>query len=173
MTNQVWIPLVEVPLARPVKICHKIYKILITSTIDFDTKSKINYTKRVVTKENQKMSGRGGYRRGAGRKAVWQDQETQTIRVPVALKDQLLDIGKGLDGGQEFYDGKTCAELREVLQTWEAKCQENEESPEWQPVRQLLDDIQAVLAKRPVKARRRRRFRHGCNAATCDQDVNL
>lgn len=119
------------------------------------------------------MSGRGGYRRGAGRKAVWQDQETQTIRVPVALKDQLLDIGKGLDGGQEFYDGKTCAELREVLQTWEAKCQEHEESAEWQPVRQLLDDIQAVLAKRPVKARRRRRFRNGCNAVTCDQDVNL
>ncbi len=119
------------------------------------------------------MPGRGGYRRGAGRKAVWQDQETQTIRVPVALKDQLLDIGKEIDRGEEFYDGKTCAELRELLQTWEAKCQENEESADAPQVRQLLDDIQAVLAKRPVKARRRRRFRHGCNAAGSENDVTL
>ncbi|NBD14576.1 MAG: hypothetical protein GVY04_00065 [Cyanobacteria bacterium] len=112
------------------------------------------------------MPGRGGYRQGAGRKAVWQDRETQTIRVPVALKDQLLDIGRGLDRGQEFYDGKTCAELREVLQSWEAKCQENEESPEWQPVRQLLDDIQGVLSKRPVRACQRKRARQGCNSTT-------
>ncbi|MFP4135033.1 MAG: hypothetical protein ACLFQP_10040 [Halothece sp.] len=118
------------------------------------------------------MSGRGGYRRGAGRKAVWQDQETQTIRVPVALKDQLLDMGKELDRGQEFYDSKTCAELRELLQTWEAKCQENE-SPQWQPVRELLDEIQAVLAKRQVKARRRRRFRHGCNATNSKKNVKF
>ena len=110
------------------------------------------------------MPGRGGYRRGAGRKAVWQDRETQTIRVPVALKDQLLDIGKGLDRGQEFYDGKTCTELREVIQTWEAKCQEND-SPEWQRVRQLLDDIQTVLSKKPVRACHRKRSRHGCDSS--------
>lgn len=110
------------------------------------------------------MPGRGGYRRGAGRKGVWQDRETQTIRVPVALKDQLLDIGRGLDRGQEFYDGKTCAQLREVIQTWETKCQENEDSPEWQLVRQLLDDIENVLSKRPVKGCQRRKLRHGCDS---------
>jgi hypothetical protein len=111
------------------------------------------------------MPGRGGFRRGSGRKAMWQDRETQTIRVPVAIKEQLLDIGRGLDRGQEFYDGETCAELQGVIQTWEAKCQGND-SPEWQPVRQLLAEIQSVLLRRPVRARRRGRFGHGhCHAS--------
>jgi hypothetical protein len=106
------------------------------------------------------MPGRGGTRRGAGRKALWQDRETQTIRVPVALKEQLLEIGRGLDRGQQFYNGGTCAELQEVIQTWEAKCQANE-SPEWQPVRQLLDEIKSVLLRRTVRTCRRERFGHG------------
>lgn len=106
------------------------------------------------------MPGRGGCRRGAGRKAIWQDQETLTIRVPAALKEQLLDIGKGLDQGQEFYDGRTCSELQSVIQAWEAQCQ-NHDSPDWHLVRQLIDEIQAVLSKRPIRARRCRRLGPG------------
>lgn len=118
------------------------------------------------------MPGRGGYRQGAGRRAVWQDPETQTIRVPVAIKDQLLDIGRGLDQGQEFYDGQTCAELQGVIQTWESRCQENY-SPEWQLVHQLLGEIQAVLSRRPVRARWRRRVRHGHDSTSCESEYPL
>jgi hypothetical protein len=118
------------------------------------------------------MPGRGGLRRGAGRKAVWQDQETQTIRVPVALKEQLLDIGRGLDQGHEFYDGQTCAELQELIQTWESKSQEND-SPEWQLVRQLLGEIQSVLSRRPVRTHRRRRLRHGHGSASWESEKAL
>jgi hypothetical protein len=52
-----------------------------------------------MTLENKEMPGRGELRRKAGRKAVWQDRETQRIRVPVAIKEQLLDIGTELDWG--------------------------------------------------------------------------
>jgi hypothetical protein len=107
------------------------------------------------------MSGRGGFRRGAGRKAVWQDPETQTVRVPVAIKEQLLNIGRELDQGQELYDGQTCTELQGVIQAWESRCGEATDAPEWQLVRQLLGEIQAVLSRRPVRARRCRRLRHG------------
>lgn len=111
------------------------------------------------------MPGRGGCRRGAGRKATWQDRETQTIRVPVALKEQLLDIGKELDQGEKFYDGQTCADLQALLQSWEAKCQGND-SPEWHLVHQLLSQIQAVLSRRPPRRHRCRRIGHG---STMDQ----
>lgn len=118
------------------------------------------------------MAGRGGFRQGAGRKAVWQDPETQTIRVPVAIKDQLLDIGRGLDQGQEFYDGQTCTELQGVIQTWESNCQDND-SPEWQLVRQLLGEIQEVLSRRPVRARRCRRLRHGHGSISYESENAL
>lgn len=45
-------------------------------------------------------SGRGGQREGAGRKSVWRNGETQTIRVPKILVVQLLEIAKKLDEGE-------------------------------------------------------------------------
>ena len=45
-------------------------------------------------------SGRGGERKGAGRKAAWKHGETQTIRVPKVLADQILEIAKKLDSGE-------------------------------------------------------------------------
>lgn len=107
------------------------------------------------------MHGRGGRRQGAGRKATWQTGETQTIRVPVALKDELLDIGKHLDRGDEIYDGRTCTELRQLVRRWEMKCEGNE-GEEWQLVRQLLDEIKDVLDSRPGgKGRHRNGFGRG------------
>lgn len=44
--------------------------------------------------------GHGGAREGAGRKASWQHGETQTIRVPVALADQVLTYARQLDAGE-------------------------------------------------------------------------
>lgn len=49
---------------------------------------------------------RGGHRENAGRKAGWNNPETQTIRVPKALAGQLLEIARKLDEGQ-FIDFDT------------------------------------------------------------------
>ncbi|AFY60863.1 hypothetical protein [Synechococcus sp. PCC 6312] len=40
---------------------------------------------------------RGGKRKGAGRKSAWQNQKTCTIRVPVIIAQQLLEIAHELD----------------------------------------------------------------------------
>lgn len=42
-------------------------------------------------------SGRGGAREGAGAHSKWRHGKTQTIRVPVAISDQVLEIAKKLD----------------------------------------------------------------------------
>ena len=44
--------------------------------------------------------GRGGYRAKAGRKSSWQHPETQTIRVPKVLVNQLLQLARRLDNGE-------------------------------------------------------------------------
>ncbi len=56
--------------------------------------------------------GRGGYRRHAGRKAGWRHGATQTIRVPIALTDELLEIGRNLDRGEHI-----CQRTYSVLNT--------------------------------------------------------
>ena len=92
------------------------------------------------------FKGRGGWRQNAGRKAGWRHGETQTIRVPVALKEQLLEIGRQLDNG-EFVSNPTDEELDELLYRWQAQCDaQPADAPEWQKVRQLLGEIEEVLA---------------------------
>lgn len=94
--------------------------------------------------------GRGGWRQNAGRKAAWRHGETQTIRVPVALKEQLLEIGKKLDSG-EFVGNPTDEELEQVLYKWQVECDaQPEDAPEWQKVRQLLGEIDRVLATESI-----------------------
>lgn len=95
--------------------------------------------------------GRGGYRRQAGRKAGWRHGTTQTIRVPIALTEEILEIGKQLDRG-EYIRHRRYFELKTILSEWEAKCNAQPiESQEWQKVRQLLDEIQQVLSKQEAK----------------------
>ncbi len=92
------------------------------------------------------FKGRGGWRQNAGRKAGWRHGETQTIRVPVALKEQLLEIGRQLDNG-EFVGNPTNEELDELLYRWQAKCDaQPADAPEWEKVRQLLGEIEGILA---------------------------
>lgn len=91
--------------------------------------------------------GRGGYRRQAGRKAGWRHGTTQTIRVPIALTEEILEIGKQLDRG-EYICQRRYSELNAILSEWEVKCNaEPIESGEWQKVRQLIGEIQQVLSK--------------------------
>lgn len=112
------------------------------------------------------MTGRGGRRRGSGRKGAWQSGETQTIRVPVALKEPLLEIGRHLDEGQEIYHGRICTELENIVSHWQAKCQTNE-GVEWQLVEELLAEIEEVLSQREFRPGRRARFNHRNGHNSC------
>ncbi|MEG4626161.1 hypothetical protein Q5691_17965 [Microcoleus sp. w1-18aA5] len=49
-----------------------------------------------------KAGGRGGKRLGSGRPSTWSTNDIKTIRVPVPLADQLLEIARYLDG-QEYF----------------------------------------------------------------------
>jgi hypothetical protein len=115
------------------------------------------------------MTGRGGRRRGSGRKGAWQSGETQTIRVPVALKEPLLEIGKHLDEGQDIYYGRTCEELQAIVNKWQANCQAND-SLEYQLVQQLLAQIEEVLSRGRFRAGRRARFNHRNRHHSCESD---
>ena len=42
---------------------------------------------------------RGGYRKNAGRKKKWKSGKTTSIRVPIALADQVLEIAHIIDEG--------------------------------------------------------------------------
>jgi len=116
------------------------------------------------------MTGRGGWRRGAGRKGAWQCGETQTIRVPVALKEPLLEIGRHLDEGHEIYPGRTCSELQAIVREWQANCCQANDSPEWQLVGQLLTEIEEVLSKGRFRAGRRARFNNRNRHHSCESD---
>lgn len=45
---------------------------------------------------------RGGAREGTGPKPKWNNEETTVIRVPIVLKEQLLDIAHRLDRGESI-----------------------------------------------------------------------
>jgi hypothetical protein len=47
---------------------------------------------------------RGGNREGAGRKFKWQSGPTRTIRVPIAILEDVLEIAQGLDKGTLKFD---------------------------------------------------------------------
>ena len=90
--------------------------------------------------------GRGGYRQGAGRKAGWRQGQTQTIRVPIALKEQLLEISRQLDRGEDICP-PTYSALRILIDEWQEKCEAHPpDAPQWQKVRQLIGEIQNLLA---------------------------
>lgn len=104
--------------------------------------------------EDKFMSGRGGMRQGAGRKGMWQNGETQTIRVPVALKEDLVTLGQQLDQGRGVIAGKTLMQLENVLTHWQEQSHLHPEES-WQPVRQLLEEIEAILAQGSCRDRGR------------------
>jgi len=47
---------------------------------------------------------RGGYRKNAGGKPTWKCGKTTTIRVPIALAEQLKEIARKLDNGESLVD---------------------------------------------------------------------
>lgn len=64
-----------------------------------------------------KRSGRGGKRLGAGRPSTWgETRDFKTIRVPVSLASQLIEIARYLDGQHVSRDFQSF---------------KDEESPDW------------------------------------------
>ena len=64
-----------------------------------------------------KRVGRGGKRLGAGRPSTWgETRDFKTIRVPVSLASQLIEIARYLDGQYAYRDSQPF---------------EDEESPDW------------------------------------------
>lgn len=60
---------------------------------------------------------RGGYR-GGGRPSLYQNQPTRTIRVPVVLADELVEIAKQLDSGKSpalQHSSETDARVIDIL----------------------------------------------------------
>lgn len=45
---------------------------------------------------------RGGLRQGAGGVPTWKTGKTKTIRVPIALADEILSIARALDRGEKI-----------------------------------------------------------------------
>jgi hypothetical protein len=123
------------------------------------------------------MRGRGGFRQGAGRKGMWEHGETQTIRVPVALKEELITIGQKLDQGEGIIFGQTRLQLEELISQWEAKCEVNQ-GEEWEQVRQLLTEIKAVFAQREMRGKMRgqchkQQMRHGQNCNFQESEAEM
>ncbi|MBE9174942.1 hypothetical protein IQ225_05870 [Synechocystis salina LEGE 06155] len=125
-------------------------------------------------------SGRGGMRAGAGRKSPWQSGETQTIRVPVAIKEELLSLGQQLDQGRGVIGGGLRRQLEQLLEDWESQCGEQSEG-EWLLVQQLLGEIRDLMNQTACGHsghgdRHQRQFRHrghGQRLGCRQQDVPL
>ena len=99
------------------------------------------------------MHGRGGCRQGAGRRGAWRHGATQTIRVPMALKDQLLEITRQLDNG-ELVGNFPENDLQDVINRWQEQCDAaSPDAVEWKKVRQLLAELQQVVLTSTVGCR--------------------
>ncbi len=64
---------------------------------------------------------RGGKREGAGNKFKWKHGKTKTIRVPVELADQLLELAKKLDQGETLVSQSEIKETANIDYDTESK----------------------------------------------------
>lgn len=104
------------------------------------------------------MKGRGGLRPGAGRKGGWQSGETQTIRVPTALKGDLLALGRQLDQGEGVIGGRLRRDLDALVIRWREQSADRSEG-DWPAVGQLLDELETLVDSRGCGGGHRHRRR--------------
>jgi hypothetical protein len=106
---------------------------------------------------------RGGHRENAGRKSGWNHVETQVIRVPKNITEQLLDIARKLDRGESLdsvskseiknIDSDTQSKndlvtesVKHVLIKWKERA--NAASPknsDWRKARQILGELEPIV----------------------------
>jgi hypothetical protein len=74
------------------------------------------------SKKALKQDRRGGKRENAGRKAIWKNKDTITIRVPKLIATQVLELAHRLDSGEEIdLDTKSKIAENDAIAT-EASC---------------------------------------------------
>ena len=64
---------------------------------------------------------RGGKREGAGNKFKWKHGKTKTIRVPIELADQVLELAKKLDQGETLVSQSEIKEKANIDYDTESK----------------------------------------------------
>jgi hypothetical protein len=94
---------------------------------------------------------RGGARPNAGRKSGWSTSDTQTIRVPKKLSEQLIEIAKKLDSGNEIeFETNSISpaldKLEKVISKWlEKRKMISRNTGKWNTAHKILDELEAIL----------------------------
>jgi hypothetical protein len=96
---------------------------------------------------------RGGARPNAGRKSGWSTSDTQTIRVPKKLSEQLIEIAKKIDLGETIEVTSkpdiesTLSAIQSVVKKWLTESANYSPSPNtrWDNARKLLKELESVL----------------------------
>jgi hypothetical protein len=120
------------------------------------------------TKKSLKRDGRGGRRENAGRKSIWKNKDTITIRVPRAILFQVIEVAHRIDSGENIkLNTKSIAEKSEKVIKSKANINEiitqsNQESEELKSdfvTKSMLSYSQAIeIAKQILKSKKSARI---------------
>lgn len=120
------------------------------------------------TKKSLKRDGRGGRRENAGRKSIWKNKDTITIRVPRAILFQVIEVAHRIDSGEniELNTESITEEPKKVIKskanTNEIITQSNQESEELKSdfvTKSILSYSQAIeIGKQILKSKKSARI---------------
>jgi hypothetical protein len=120
------------------------------------------------TKKSLKRDGRGGRRENAGRKSIWKNKDTITIRVPKAILFQVIEVAHRIDSGEniELNTESITEEPKEVIKSKaninEIITQSNQESEEFKSdfvTKSIISYGQAIeIAKQILKSKKSARI---------------
>jgi hypothetical protein len=122
----------------------------------------------MITKKSLKRDGRGGRRENAGRKSIWKNKDTITIRVPRAILFQVIEVAHRIDSGEniELNTESITEEPKKVIKSKasinEIITQSNKESEELKSdfvTKSILSYSQAIeIAKQILKSKKSARI---------------
>ncbi|QFS52526.1 hypothetical protein [Nostoc sphaeroides] len=120
------------------------------------------------TKKSLKRDGRGGRRENAGRKSIWKNKDTITIRVPRAILFQVIEVAHRIDSGEniELNTESITEESQKVIKSKasinEIIIQSNQESKKLKSdfvTKSILSYSQAIeIAKQILKSKKSARI---------------
>jgi hypothetical protein len=120
------------------------------------------------TKKSLKRDGRGGRRENAGRKSIWKNKDTITIRVPRVILFQVIEVAHRIDSGENIeLNTKSIAEksekgIKSKANINEIITQSNQESEELKSdfvTKSMLSYSQAIeIAKQILKSKKSARI---------------
>jgi hypothetical protein len=107
---------------------------------------KIDYVatiyKSMTKPKKRAYSGRGGSREGSGRPTKWNNTPSIAVRVPEALKNQILAYAKELDKGTVQNQTGTNGELLKLIKRWQDKAKDTRN---WIECNKLLIELQTII----------------------------